>query len=157
MRYIKNDIIQETYKIIIDRLTFLVTDININNNEILKISAIYRSHDISKTEFMLSIKKYLQDNKNIKNHCIISDFNIDILYKNIQTYENIIAQEFLNNLLEYEYLPCFLGITRPASEGQGGTCIDNMYIKTSTMTSKAYKITILFTDYYLLLINQDKV
>ena len=61
--YIKNDITQDTKTITIDRLNFLATDININEKEILRISAIYRSHDISKTEFGLSITRYLQENK----------------------------------------------------------------------------------------------
>ena len=123
--YIKNNITQDTKTITIDRLNFLATDININEKETLRISAIYRSHNISKTEFVRSIKRYLQENINIKNHCIIGDFNINILYTNTHTYDNSIGQEFLNNFFVFEYLPYFMGITRPAREGQGGTCIDN--------------------------------
>ena len=50
--YIRIDIDQDTKIIEIDRIKFLVTDLNINNNEIFRISAIYRSHDITKTEFV---------------------------------------------------------------------------------------------------------
>lgn len=155
--YVKKDIIQETKTIKIDKLTFLVSDININDNEIFRISAIYRSHDIHKTEFVLSVKKYLQQSINVKNHCVIGDFNIDILLKNVQANENNIGQEFLNNFLEKEFFPCFLGVTRPATKGQGGTCIDNFFLKTNTMTAKSLKLINPFNDHYPLLVNLDKI
>lgn len=154
--YINENIIQNTQKIAIGRLKFLVSDLK-TKNETLRISAIYRSHDISKTEFILSFKKYLLENKNLRNHCIVGDFNINILYKNTQTYENTIGQEFLNNLLEYEYLPCFLGVTRPGTDGQGGTCIDNIYLKTNNMSAKAYKLINPFNDHYPLFVELDNV
>ena len=62
--YIKNDIIENTETINIDRLSIIYTDILINNNETVRISATYRSHSIKKLEFVSSIKKYI--NYNIK-------------------------------------------------------------------------------------------
>ena len=109
--YIKNDIIENTETINIGRLSIIHTDILINNNETVRISATYRSHSIKKLEFVSSIKKYINCNINIKNHMIIGDFNIDIMCG-----ENI-SHEFLNNFSEKEYVPCFLGITRPANDG----------------------------------------
>ena len=41
---------------------------------------------------------------------IIGDSNIDMCSDNI-------SHEFLNNFTEKEYVPRFLGITRPANDG----------------------------------------
>ena len=100
--YIKNYIIENTETINIDRLSIIQTDILINNNETVRISATYRSHSIKKLDM------------------IIGDFNIDIM-----SCDNI-SHEFLNNFSEKEYVPCFLRITRPANDGCNGTCIDNI-------------------------------
>ena len=54
--YIKNDIIENTETINIGRLSIIHTDILINNNETVRISATYRSHSIKKLEFVSSIK-----------------------------------------------------------------------------------------------------
>ena len=67
------------------------------------------------------MKKYIDSNKNTKNHTIVGDFNIDIMQDDNAT------SEFLNNFTEKEYIPCFLGITRLANDGYGGTCIDNFF------------------------------
>lgn len=155
--YIRNSINQETEIFEIDRIKFLVADLNLNNNVKMKISAIYTSHDVPKTEFVLSVKKFLEKNRKLKNHCIIGDFNIDIMYKESQKYENNINQEFLNNFLTYEYVPWFQGITRPSSVGQGGTCIDNFYIKTNISNVNAYKITNPFNDHFPLLVTFSEI
>ena len=47
------------------------------NNEIM-ISALYRSHDISETEFLLILKNLINNNSKYKNNLIIGDFNFDI-------------------------------------------------------------------------------
>ena len=80
----------------------------------------------------------MKNNINIKNHCLIGDFNIDILNDSVHDnnseqryYITVTSQEFLNNLLEYEYILFFLGITRPSQNKVGGTCIDNMYLRRS--------------------------
>lgn len=155
--YIRNDISQnnDTKIIEIDKIKFLVVDLNINDNEIFRISAIYRSHDIPKTEFILSTKRYITENKNVKNHCIVGDFNIDIMSKD--KYEKNINQEFLNNFLANEFLPCFQGVTRPSFTGQEGTCIDNFYIKTNKLNVKSYKISNPFNDHYPLFININNI
>ena len=118
--YIKNDIIENTETINIGRLSIIHTDILINNNKTVRISATYRSHSIKKLEFVNSIKKYINCNINIKNHMIIGNFNIDIMCG-----DNI-SHVFLNNFSEKEYVPYFLGITRPANNGCNGTCIDSI-------------------------------
>ena len=119
--HIKNDIIDNTETIKIGRLNIIHTDNLINNNEIVRISPTYRSHSIRKLEYVSSIKKYINFNINIKNHMIIEDFNIDIM-----CCDNI-SKEFLNNFSEKEYIPCFLGITRPANDDCNKKCIDNIF------------------------------
>ena len=114
--------LQNILTVIIDRLvSILCSKVIFNDNEEFQIPAIYRCHDISKTEFNWSLKKYMKNKINIKNHCLIGDFNIDILNDSVHDnnseqryYITVTSQEFLNNLLEYEYIPCFLGITRPS-------------------------------------------
>lgn len=150
--YVRNGISHETKKILIDNTMFLFTDIELENNESLRISAIYRSHDIHKSEFVLSIKKYLEENRNIKNHCIVGDFNIDIMHLNTTSYENNLSQEYLNNFLLNEYFPCFRGVTRPALVKHGGTCIDNFFFKSNSLIVQAYKLTIPFNDHYPLFV-----
>lgn len=134
----------------IDRLNLMNINIKTNNyyNNI-EISALYRSHDIPKNEFLISLKKYLDNKKNIKNHLVIGDFNIDLLE------HNTVSQEYLSNFLEDGYMPCFQGVTRPAECNQEGTCIDNFFFKTNTIAYKAIKITQTFTDHYPLFVNID--
>ena len=106
----------------------------LKNNLIVDIETeMYRCHDITKTEFNYNLSKFLKINviKNSENHIIVGDFNIDILYNNISNYDEIVNtthQKFLNNLLENEYSPCFLGFTRPNGTNKG-SCIDNIFIK----------------------------
>ena len=78
---ILNDIIENTETINIGKLSIIHTEILINNNETVRISATYRSNSIKKLEFVSSIKKYINCNINIKNHMIIGDFNIDIIVR----------------------------------------------------------------------------
>ena len=87
---------------------------------------------MKKYEFVHSLKIFLRDQLNTKNHCIIGDFNIDILDENFSksgSSDNLIKQEFLNDLMKHKFTPCFSGITRPSSDNIRGTWIDNFYIK----------------------------
>ena len=71
--YIKEDIIENTETIVIDRLNIICTDILINNNETFRISASYRLHSIKKLEYIHSMKKYIDNNKNTKNRNVKYD------------------------------------------------------------------------------------
>ena len=55
---------------------------------------IYKSHDLPKPKFVMSVETFLKKKKNIKNHWIVGDFNIDLL--NL----NNLSLEFLNYLFE---------------------------------------------------------
>ena len=68
------------------------------------ISDLYRSHDISKTEFLLILKNLINNNSKYKNNFIIGNFNFDI-----SNHESI-NQEFLHILLVHGYCPGFRNI-----------------------------------------------
>ena len=77
-----------------DRLSILCTDIAMNNNETIRISVIYRSHFLKKPEFVDTIKNYLNNNINIKNHMLIGDFNIDTMHRDLHM-KITLARNFL--------------------------------------------------------------
>ena len=87
------------------------------------ISALYRSHEISKTEFLLILKNLINNNSRYKNNLIIGDFNFDI-----SNHESI-NQQFLHILLEHGYCPGFRNITRPSDRNNNsGKWIDNILL-----------------------------
>lgn len=90
--------------------------------------------------------------KKYKNHLIIGDFNIDLL----KVDNN--SQEHLNNLLEKGFYPGFQTITRPSTDDHNkGSCIDNIFIKTSSIKTKTFKLSTLFNDHYPLFISLQKI
>lgn len=77
---------------------FLSAVIKTTQNEHLKIGVVYRSHDIPKRDFLVSIENYLNLNKKTKNHFVVGDFNIDTSKK------ADIEEDFLNTMLEFQLL-----------------------------------------------------
>ena len=148
--YIKEDISEVTDIIEIDRLKILNSRISLNNNSSLEISALYRSHDLEPLEFIKNIKSYINSKRNIKNHLIIGDFNIDIMEK------DDCSIELLDNMMEKGFLPGFIHTTRPSDTGGVSTCIDNMYIKATSITTSTFKLSIPFTDHYPLFLKLSK-
>ena len=74
-----SDYVTETTEIIdISNLKIINTKIAIENNREIIITALYRSHDIKKTDFLLNVKKLILHNKKYKNNLIMGDFNFDI-------------------------------------------------------------------------------
>lgn len=141
--YIKEEVKHITEIIEIERLKILNTKVDLNNNKQLEITSLYRSHDLSTTEFNLNLKSYLYKKRNIKNHIIIGDFNINI------KDQTIISNEFLNNFLENGFLPSFTKTTRPInSYSEEGSCIDNIFIKTDFIKTKALTLKATITDHY---------
>ena len=100
---------------------------------------------------ILNLKKYLNNKRNVKNHFVIGDFNINI------GQNNNISQEFISNFLEKGFLPGFTETTRPYDlTSESGSCLDNMFIKTSTISTKTFKLKIPFPDHYPLFIDIKK-
>ena len=139
----------------VDNIRILSSVIKLIGTETIRISAIYRSHHIKKYEFVHSLNIL-----NTKNHCIIADFNIDILDENFSKSDlsdNFIKQEFLNDLMKHKYTPFFSGITTPSYDNKRGTCIDNFYIKTNNININSFNITNPFNDHYPLFVTIDKL
>lgn len=157
--YVKNNIYEETRLEVIDRLSIVTSDISLLSGEKIRVSAMYRCHDIPKTEFINSVRKFLSINVNIKNHCIFGDFNIDIREnnENNNNFENNISQDFLNNYLEHEYIPYFRGITRLSLDNTKGTCIDNCFAKTRNVELESFKLNVPFNDHYPLIISIERL
>ena len=127
------------------RFKILNTTINLKNNSNLQVSSMYRSHN---TEFILKVNQYLQQKRNVKNHLMRGEFNIDI------KIQNTINQNFLNNFLENGSYPGFTYTTRPYNITiESGTCIDNIFIKTTTINTIIFKLMTLITDHYPLFID----
>lgn len=124
--------------------------LRVKNSMSFKITGIYRCHDINVENFNAQMKEYLILNKNVKHHCIVGDFNINLLKT------EFISEQFLETMLSSNYVNCFSDITRPNSIE--GTCIDNMFIKSKTALSNSFTYTNVFTDHYpiFLTINWQK-
>lgn len=145
--YIRENVTHSNEILTIGKLKIINTIITLNNKRNLEISSLYRSHDLSCAEFGLNFKNYLELKKNIANHIIIGDFNINIRDC------NAISIDFLNNLLEKSFIPGFTNTTRPARMStDAGTCIDNMFIKTDFLNTKAITLRISITDHYPLIL-----
>ena len=149
--YISDTLTEHTETIQIGKLKILHTSFNVDNRDKIQISALYRSHDLSKPEFTISLKKFMRDKQNVKNHFIIGDFNIDLL--NL----DCIGQEYLNNFMEKGFIPGFQTITRPATTSDKGSCIDNIFIKTSTLKINTCKLCYNMTDHYPLFLTIKKL
>lgn len=159
--YIRDNVKMNTETIIVDKLKILNSVIELSTSASIILSIFYRSHDLSKSVFVLSLKKFLRTKRNAKNHFLIGDFNIDILLKNqnvSNVYNNTYTQEFLNTLLESKFLPYFTGVTRPFSgvDPESGSCIDNFSIKSNNLQLESIKFTVPFTDHYPLFLSINK-
>lgn len=150
--YISDDINEDTEIVQLNKLKIINSKITFSNNKKLLLSAVYRSHDIHKTEFLLNIKNLLQLNKKFKNNLIVGDFNLDLLS------QEIIDQEFLQTLLTNGYCPGFSSITRPSDiNNNNGTCIDNFFIKLDKIKYKTYLLSTPFNDHFPLMMSLNKI
>lgn len=146
--YINSDLIESTKIEIINNVKFLITNVTTRDGKNVNITSLYRCHDISKADFVNAVDSYIKTNKHTKNHLVIGDFNLDIKSNDIES--NI----FLNNFLESGFIPLYTGITRPSGNAQTlGSCIDNVFLKSDDLKSKAYKLMSCFTDHYPLLVS----
>lgn len=149
--YISDSLTEHTETIHVGKLKILHTTLNADTDKKIQISALYRSHDLPKSEFTLCLKKFLNAKQNVKNHFIIGDFNIDLI--NL----DCIGQGFLNNFMEKGFIPGFQTITRPSTSTDKGSCIDNIFIKTSAIKTKTSKLRYNLTDHYPLFLIMKKL
>ena len=88
------------------KIKIINTKITLNKGDSLDISSLYRLHGIPKSEFILDLNKFQNKTKNIKNHLLLGDFNINLLEL------HSLSHEYLCNFLDKGYIPGFSGITR---------------------------------------------
>lgn len=138
--YIKKSLIYSVSVEVSNNISIISSTIKLKNNQSVKISGVYRCHDISKENFVRSISKFSDEKKHGNNHLLVGDFNINLMNS------DDITNEFLSILLEREFLPYFNGVTRP--NDSGGTCIDNIFVKTHIETITSFTCTNVFTDHY---------
>ena len=81
--YTNNYITEMTAVININNFKIINSKITIENNREILLSALYRSHDTTKTEFFLNLKKLIEHNSKFKNNLIIGDFIFDITNQDI--------------------------------------------------------------------------
>ena len=150
--YISDYITEMTEVVNINNLKIINSKIAIENNREILLLALYRSHDITKTEFLLNLKKLIEHNSKFKNNLIMGDFNFDI------TNQDTINQEFLHILLEHGYCPGFCNITRPSDKTcNSRTCIDNIFIKLDKIADKTFTLRIPPTDHFPLFMSINKI
>lgn len=149
--YVNANLEQGIENVVIDGVSVLSVRLKVDRNTFLKVSAIYRCHDLQKHTFMQSLEKFIHNNRNVGSHAIVGDFNIDLLGENlskVNSTEYSLRINFSNMFLESGYEPYFNSVTRPAPNGVGGTCIDNIFVKTSVLNITAYKMQVPFNDHY---------
>ena len=122
MVFVNKNIRQVTKSIESGKIKIINTKITLNKGDSLDISSRYRLHGIPKSEFILDLNKFLNKTKNIKNHLVLGDFNINLLEL------DSLSHEYLCNFLDKGYIPGFSGITRPSIRNCKGSCIDNVLL-----------------------------
>ena len=86
--------------------------------------------------------------KQVKNHIVLGDYNINILDN------GICDGPFFLNFLEYGFIPLISSVTRPNMRMRavsGGSCIDNIFFKSSQINFQAFKLNTPFTDHFSLI------
>ena len=136
---------------LINNLKIIKSKIAIEKNNEIMISVLYRSHDISKTEFLSILKNLINKNSKYKNNFIIRDFDIS-------NHESI-NQQFFHILFEHIYCPVgFRNITRPSDRNnKSGTCIDNIFIKLDKINYKTFTLKIPLNDHFPIFRSINKI
>lgn len=147
--YINKNIDESTKTEKYGSIKFLSSIIKLNEGKKIKLTAVYRCHDINKNVFIDNLNNYILNNKKYQNHLILGDFNINLFDKDEST------DNYLNNFLESCYKPLFLDVTRMNTVDCGkDSSIDNIFIKSDdSVIIKAYKIENSFTDHYPLIVS----
>ena len=113
--------------------------INIKSTK-FKITGLYRCHDLKKESFLKSLKVFLNNNKNFANHCLVGDFNFNLMNLDED------CECLLNSFLVKGYLPNFSKVTMT----RYGSCFDNVYSKLFNIKTKSFIYQNELTDHYSL-------
>lgn len=82
------------------------------NNTIIELTAIYRSPNLNKAEFINDVESFLINKKNVNNHIIVGDINIQILDDSMDD----LGHRYMNIMYEFGFYQLLKFITRPQSK-----------------------------------------
>lgn len=144
--YISKKLCHQNSVINIGRIKALFTEIVVNTKHI-SITSLYRSHCIPIDTFTVDLYEHLSHHKNLTNHIILGDINIDILA------DNIPVNTYINNYYELGYESCINVPTRV--DNTRASCIDHVFVKMNNdnfkLKSAVYEASI--TDHYATILN----
>ena len=140
---VKNNIKHSSCVEQVGELKIISILIEINKCKI-KISGLYRCFGYDVKKFIKNLKTYILQNKQVNEHLIIGDTNIDTLINNETT------NDYLNILLSNKFIPYINTVTRP--NNNNGSCLDHIMVK-SRMKYLACKFINRFSDHYPILIS----
>lgn len=145
--YVRENINFEHENIQLGEITAI--DLNIqNNNERIRLTAIYKSPKYVITDFNEKLALYLEDKKHCKKHIITGDINIDLL-------ENEHRVEEYKNILNFFGFTSYINkYTRPESE----SCLDHFSVEGFQQGESDIKGIVLhnlITDHYPILLSVD--
>ena len=127
-----------------DNVKILTAKIHTNDNTELRISDLYRCHNLKSTILIDAIKIFLNQNNHFKNHFIFGDFNINLLNTNDD------SESLLNNFSDSGFMPFIQYITRPNERFDRksfGSCINHIY-SYSKLKFETYIYTCIMPDHY---------
>lgn len=93
------------------------------NNTIIELTAIYRSPNLNKAEFINDVESFLINKKNVNNHIIVGDINIQILDDSMDD----LGHRYMNIMYEFGFYQLLKSVTRPQSKN----CLDHIFFKTN--------------------------
>lgn len=85
------------------------------------ITALYRSPRTNKKKFVVGLNAYLKRNRDLSNHIILGDMNIDI------KKQNAVTKSYLGVMLTHKYISAVNEYTRVTPSSK--TCIDHILMK----------------------------
>ena len=119
---------------------------NLMLNDIpIVLTAIYRSPNSCKNDFLNEYERFLLLSKRVNNHIIVGDMNIQILETNLDNFGNM----YLNIMHEYGYTKHLNATTRPSA--RNNSCLDHIFLKTinNNLSFQSGVYTSAITDHYM--------
>ena len=93
------------------------------NQHNFDLTAIYRSPNLNKNDFLNDLEKFLLYMKSVNTHIVVGDINIQILEDKLDIH----GHRYMNIMHEFGFLKFLNTITRPSSE----SCLDHIFYKSN--------------------------
>lgn len=90
--YVKSKLSHTIIKENLGQCKILLIMLRIKNSMALKITGVYRCHEINVENVNTEMKEYLIQNNNTKHHCIVGDFNVNLLKSDVLFVEFIMVK-----------------------------------------------------------------